>query len=176
MDASFIGPPDPREEHRNEIVVTAPCSASAEQGLISGSYILDEKRSDQYLQAIYSALPVRSLATRDLLRRLRKAGAPAYAIRFLIAEGRFWIKNDAKKEIVVWASGEPIEWTQEDGQVFDISAKANGEAISLTFRAADSERTTVYCSDGQQLVTETTIIGPLLSAPIRYRIVYNRAS
>ena len=64
----------------------------------------------------------------------------------------------------------------EDGQVFDVSAKANGEAISLTFRAADSERTIVYRSDGQQLVTETTIISPLLSTPIRYKVVYNRAS
>ena len=78
--------------------------------------------------------------------------------------------------IVVWTSGEPIEWTLEDGQVFDVSARANGEAISLTFRAPDSERTTVYRSEGQQLVTETTIISPLLSTPIRYRVVYNRAS
>src|SRR5688500_16487133 len=162
MDAPFIGPPAPREEHRNEIVVTAPCSASAEQGLISGSYILDEERSDHVMQALNSAVDAMppSIARPNFARRLRKAGAPAYAIKILIAEGRFWIKNDAKQEIVVWQSGEPIEWTQEDGQVFDVSAQANGEAISLTFRAADSERTTVYCSGGQQLVTETTIIGP----------------
>ena len=73
-------------------------------------------------------------------------------------------------------SGEPISWTLTDRQVFDVSAKASGEAISLTFRAADSERTTVYRSDGQQLVTETIITSPLLSTPIRYRVVYNRAS
>ena len=34
----------------------------------------------------------------------------------------------------------------------------------------------MYCSDGHQLVTETTIIGPLLSTPIRYRAVYNRVA
>ena len=75
---------------------------------------------------------------------------------------------------MVSTRGETIEWTLDDGQVFDVSAQANGEAISLTFRAADSERTTVYRSDGQQLITETTIISPLLSTPIRYRVVYNR--
>ena len=177
-DAPFIGPPDPREEHRNEIVVTAPCSASAEQSLISGSYILDEERSDHVTQALNSAVDAMSpsIARPSFARRLRKAGAAAYAITISIAEGRFSIKNDAKREILVWISGEPIEWTQEDGQVFDVSAQANGEAISLTFRAADSERTTVYCGDGQQLVTETTIISPLLSTPIRYKVVYNRAS
>ena len=84
--------------------------------------------------------------------------------------------GDAKAPIVVWTGGEPIEWRLDDGQIFDVSATANGEAISLTFRAPDSERTTVYRSDGQQLVTETTIISPLLSTPIRYRVVYNRAS
>jgi hypothetical protein len=87
------------------------------------------------------------------------------------------IKNDAKRKIVVSTNGETIEWTQEDGQVFDVSAQVNGEAISLTFDAIDhSKRATTYCSDGQQLVTETTIVGPLLSAPIHYRVVYNRVA
>ena len=83
-----------------------------------------------------------SVARRYFARRLRKAGAPGYAIRILLEEGRFWIKNDAKRPIVVWTGGETIEWTQEDGQVFDVSAQVNGEAISLTFAAIDhSERT-----------------------------------
>lgn len=156
------------------IQIASPGSASPPQGLISGSYILDEERSDNVSQAIESA--VAGLYNPSFARRLRKAAAPAYTIRISIAAGRFSIKYDAKPAIVVWTSGEPIEWTLEDGQVFDVSARANGEAISLTFRAADSERTTVYRSDGQQLVTETTIISPLLSTPIRYRVVYNRAS
>jgi hypothetical protein len=159
------------------ILISSPGSASPPQGLISGSYILDRERSDDVFQAIESAVAGLSNVTRPpFARRLRKAAAPAYAIRISIAAGRFSIKNDAKPLIVVWTSGEPIEWKLEDGQVFDVSAKANGEAISLTFRAADSERTTVYRSVGQQLVTETTIISPLLSTPIRYKVVYNRAS
>ena len=156
------------------ILIASPGSANPPQGLISGSYILDEERSDDVFQAIESA--VAGLSRPPFARRLRKAAAPAYAIRISIAAGRFSIKYDAKPLIVVWTSGEPIEWRLEDGQVFDVSATANGEAISLTFRAPDSERTTVYRSDGQQLVTETTIISPLLSTPIRYTVVYNRAS
>ena len=179
VDAPLIGPPDPRREPGNEIVVTAPCSASAEQGLLSGSYILDEERSDNVMDALNSAVDAMppSVARPYFARRIRKAGAPVYAIKILFEEGRFWIKNDAKRPIVVWTGGETIEWTQEDGQVFDVSAQLNREAISLTFHAIDSsERTTVYCSDGPQLVAETTIVGPLLSAPIRYRVVYNRVA
>jgi hypothetical protein len=155
------------------IQIASPGSASPSQGLISGSYILDEERSDNALQAIDSA--VAGLFRPPFARRLRKAAARPYAIRISFAAGRFSIHYDAKAPIVVWTGGEPIEWRLDDGQIFDVSATANGEAISLTFRAPDSERTTVYRSDGQQLVTETTIISPLLSTPIRYRVVYNRA-
>lgn len=154
------------------IQIASPGSASPPQGLISGSYILDEERSDDVLQAIDSA--VAGLSRPPFARRLRKAAARPYAIRISFAAGRFSIHYDAKAPIVVWTGGEPIEWRLDDGQIFDVSATANGEAISLTFRAPDSERTTVYRSDGQQLVTETTIISPLLSTPIRYRVVYNR--
>jgi len=156
------------------IQISSPGSAIPPQGLISGNYILDPERSDDVLQAIDNA--VAGLYRPPFARRLRKAAAPPYAMRISIAAGRFSIKYDAKPLIVVWTGGEPIQWTLEGGQVFDVSARANGEAISLTFRAADSERTTVYRSDGQQLVTETTIISPLLPTPIRYRVVYDRAS
>ncbi|MET0308385.1 MAG: hypothetical protein ABW023_06740 [Sphingomonas sp.] len=159
------------------ILISSSGSESSAQGLISGSYILDRGQSDDVHQAIESAVAGLSNLTRpSFARRLRKATAPAYAIRISIAAGRFSIKNDAKPLIVVWTSGEPIEWKLEDGQVFNVSAKANGEAISLTFRAADSERTTVYRSDGQQLVAETTVVSPLLTTPIRYKVVYTRAS
>lgn len=179
MNAPLIGPPDPHKVPRNEIVVTAPCSAGAEQGLLSGSYIMDEKRSDHVMDALDSAVDAipPSIYRPLFSRRLRKAAAPVYAIKILFAKGQFWIKNDAKRKIVVSTSGEAIEWTQEDGQVFDITAQVNGEAISLTFHAIDhSERITSYCSNRQQLVTETTITGPLLPAPIHYRVVYNRVA
>lgn len=157
--------------------ILASGPASPVQGAVSGNYILDRERSDDVVQAITSAIAGLPGDTRlPFARKLRKAAAPAYAIRLSIAAGRVSIKNDAKPLIVVWTSGEPIVWKLEDGQVFDVSVKADGDAISLTFRAPDSERTTVYRSDGQQLVTETRIISPLLSAPIRYKVVYNRAS
>ena len=179
MDAPLIGPPDSHQAPRNEIVVTAPCSAGAEQALLSGSYIIDEERSDRVMNALNSAVDAMppSVARPYFARRLRKAGAPVFAIKILFTEGQFWIKNDAKRKIAVSTSGETIEWTLEDGQVFDVSAQVTGEAISLTYRGIDaSERTTSYCSDGQQLVTETTILGPLLAAPIHYRVVYNRVA
>lgn len=159
------------------ILISSSGSASPVQGPVPGNYIMDREPSDDVFQTIQSALAGLPGDIRlPFARKLHKAAAPAYAIRLSIAAGRISIKNDAKPLIVVWTSGEPIKWKLEDGQVFDVSGKANGDTISLTYRAPDSERTTVYHSVGQQLVTETSITSPLLSAPIRYQVVYNRAS
>ena len=158
------------------ILISSSGSASPAQRLISGSYVQDEERSDDAFQAIESAIAGLSNAERPLARmRLRKSIATD-RIRISSSGGRVSIKYDAKTPIVVWLSGEPIKWKLVEGLVFDVSAKANGEAISLTFRGDDSERTTVYRSVGQQLVAETTIISPRLSTPISYKLVYNRAN
>lgn len=165
--------------------ISTSSSASPAQRLISGVYVLDRGQSDNVHQAIESAIAGLSSATRPLARaRLRKSNTPSEGFRISSSAGRFSIKDDDKPLIVVWISGEPTKWKLLDGQVFDVSAKADGEAVSLTFRAANSEpttvwanseRTTVYRSMGQELVAETTIIGPQLSTPIRYKLVYNRA-
>ena len=60
-----------------------------------------------------------------------------------------------------------------DRQVIDVSAKADGDAVLIKFRGTDNEKTTVYRNVGRQLVAETTITSPGLSAPISYRLVYN---
>jgi hypothetical protein len=158
------------------ILISSSGSASPAQGVVSGSYVQDRERSDDAFQAIESAIAGLSNAERPLARmRLRKSIATD-RIRISSSGGRVSIKYDAKTPIVVWLSGEPIKWKLVEGLVFDVSAKANGEAISLTFRGDDSERTTVYRSVGQQLVAETTIISPRLSTPISYKLVYNRAN
>lgn len=150
------------------------CSASPTQCLRHGVYDLDRDRSDDVQQAISSA--VAGLPNTDnFSRRLRKANTATDVIRVSSLQGRFSIKYDTRPLIVVSIGGEPIQWKLNDGQLFNVSAKANGEAVSLTFGASDSERTTVYRMVGPQFVEETTIISPKLSTPIRYKLIYNQA-
>ncbi|GEM_PF-4071185 len=158
------------------ILISSSGSASPAQDVVSGSYVRDVQRRDDAFEAIESAIAGVSNAQRPLARmRLRKSIAVT-RIRISSSGTRLSITYDAKTPIVVWIGGEPIKWKLVEGLVFDVSAKANGEAISLTFRGDDSTRTTVYRSVGQQLVEETSIISPLLSKPIVYRLVYNRAN
>lgn len=158
------------------ILISSSGSASPVQSVVAGIYVKDEERSDNAFQAIESAIADLSNAKRPLARmRLRKSIA-VNRIRVSKAESRFGIAYDAKTPIVVWIGEEPIKWKLTDGFVFDVSAKANGEAVSLTFHGDDSERTTTYRSVGQNLVEDTTIISPLLSTPIVYKLIYNRTN
>lgn len=158
------------------VLISGAGSASPAQRVVSGIYDRASERSDAAFQAIESAIAGVPDAKRPLARmRLRKSIAVS-RIRISSSGERVSIAYDAKAPIVVWMGGEPIKWKLVEGLVFDVSAKADGEAISLTFRGDDSERTTVYRSVGQQLVEETTIVSPLLSTPISYKLVYNRAN
>lgn len=156
------------------ILISSSGSASPVQGPVSGIYLLDREQSDDVHRAIARAVAVPDVTR--IAHRLRKSNTPSLGIRLSRSAGRFSIKDDVNPLIVVWISGEPVKWKLGDGQVFDVSAKANGETVSLTFRAIDSERTTVYRSVGQQLVAETILVSPRLSTPLRYKLVYNRAN
>ena len=156
------------------ILISSSGSANPARGVVSGIYVRDVQQRDDAFEAIESPIAGLSNAKRPLARmKLRKSVAAA-RIRISSSGDRFSIAYDAKTPIVVWMGGEPIKWKLVEGLVFDVSAKAGGEATFLTFRGDDSERTLVYRSVGQELVEDTTIISPLLSAPIKYTLVYNR--
>ncbi|WP_445191860.1 hypothetical protein ACT009_14985 [Sphingomonas sp. Tas61C01] len=160
------------------VAIWSPASGSASpvQGVVSGIYVLDDSRGDNAFKAIDSAVAELSNAKRPLARtRLRKSVA-VNRIRISITEGRVGIAYDAHTPIVVWIGEEPIKWKLIEELVFDVSAKVDGGAISLTFRGDDSERTTLYRSVGRDLVADTTIIIPLLAKPIIYQQVYNRTN
>lgn len=149
--------------------------ASPPQCVRAGIYVLDRERSDDVQQAITRA--VTGLPNTDYFsRRLRKANTPGDELRISNAPTRFSIKYETRPQILLSKNGEPTQWKLNDGQVFDVVAKADGEAVLLAFHAFDNERTSVYRIVGPQFVEETTIISPRLSTPIRYRLLYNQAT
>ena len=158
------------------ILISSSGSASPAQGVVSGSYIQDPERSDDADQAIDRAIAGLSNDKRPLARRRLRKSIAVNRMRISIAGSRVGIAYDAKAPIVVWIGEDPVKWKLIETLVFDVSAKANGEAISLTFLGDDSERITTYRSVGQDLVVDTTIIIPSLSTPIVYKQVFNRTN
>jgi len=156
------------------ILVSGP--ASSAQGLISGNYVLDREQSDDAVQAIESASPTPFNTNWPRVRSwLFKSAGPTDVLRMSSIAGRFSLGDGSPKPLIdVWTGGEPIKWKLNDGQVYDVSADSNGEAMLLTVRGSYGERAAVYRSVGQQLVVENTITSPGLNSPIRYKLVYNQ--
>jgi hypothetical protein len=158
------------------IVISSAGSPSPAQGVVSGIYEIDRERSEDAFQAIERAIAGLPNDKRPLARmRLRKSIAVS-RMRFSIAGSRVGIAYDDKAPFAVEMGGEPIKWKLIEELVFDVSAKANGEAISLTFRGDDSERVMTYRSVGQDLVVDTTMTSPMLSTPIVYKQIFNRTN
>jgi hypothetical protein len=158
------------------ILISGSGSASPAQGVVSGNYVRDGERSDDAFQAIESAIAGLPSETRPLARMTLRKSIAVKRMRISIAGSRVGIAYDDKAPFAVWIGGEPVKWKLIEVLVFDVSAKANGEAISLTFRGDDSERITTYRSVGQDLVADTTIISPLLTTPIVYKQIFNRTN
>ena len=158
------------------ILISSSGAARPAQGVVSGSYVLDRERSDDAFQAIESAIAGLSNAERSLARiKLRKSIA-VNRMRISIAGSRVGIAYDDKAPIVVWIGEDPVKWKLIEVLVFDVSAKADGEAISLKFRGDDSERITTYRSVGQDLVADTIITSPWLSTPVVYKQIFDRTN
>jgi hypothetical protein len=158
------------------ILISSAGSASPAHGVISGGYILDRERSDDAFKTIESAIAGLSSAKRPFARRKLLKSIAVVRMRISIAGSRVGITYDDKAPIIVWLDEDPVKWKLIESLVFDVSATAKGEAVSLKFRGDDSERITTYRSVGQDLVVDTIIISPLLSAPIVYKQIFNRTN
>ncbi|RZL85046.1 MAG: hypothetical protein EOP66_02050 [Sphingomonas sp.] len=157
------------------IVGLAHGSASLAQTLISRKYVLDRTRSSDVFHVIADAAhQPAGVGWPDLRRRLYKSSLPTDGFRITDIAGRIAISDNTPRPIIdVFAGGAAMKWKINDGQILDVSATVNGEAVIVLYRGSDYDRTTTYRNVGQQLVADTIIVGPGLSAPIRYKLVYN---
>jgi hypothetical protein len=158
------------------IVISSAGSPSPARGVASGIYEIDRERSDDVFQAIERAIAGLPNDKRPLARmRLRKSLASG-GMRISIAGSRFAIAFPERAPIVVTIGGEPVKWTLVDVLVFYVSAKADGEAISLTFRGDDIKRVATYRGVGRDLVVDSTVTSLLVSTPIVYKQVFHRTN
>lgn len=144
------------------------------QGVASGIYLRDERRSDNAFAAIDAATADLPTTDRALIRmRLRKSIAVT-RMRISVAGKRVGVLYDDKAPIVVWIGEDPVRWKLIEQLVFDVSAETSGGSVSLTFHGADSDRVTTYRSVGDEIVENTVISVPLVSKPIVYDGLFTR--
>ena len=153
-----------------------PASLGAQQSL-SGTYTLNRQASDDINAAIESAVRRMNFVTRPIARgRLRKTNAAYERVVIDYGTSQVSVTFDQRAAIVTPSNGTPIKWRREDGEQFDVSTEWENGRLEQTFSAEDGRRVNVYTLEGNTLTMEVTITSPRLSAPLRYKLVYNRAS
>jgi hypothetical protein len=160
------------------LAALAPVQGGAQQASLRGTFTLNREASDNVNQAIERAVARMNFVTRPIARgRLRRTNVPYERLVIDFDQQQVRVTRDQTAAIVTPASGTPIKWTREDGEVLDVSTAWENGRLEQTFRAEDGQRVNTYSLDASgRLNLEVTITSPRLAAPLRYKLVYNRAS
>jgi hypothetical protein len=156
-----------------------PAAAQAQESSMRGTFVIDRAHSDDVNRAIETAVARMSFVTRPIARgRLRRTNSVYNRVVINYTNAEVSTTFDQRHAIVSPANGQPVAWTREDGEKFQLSTSWENGRLVQTFRAEDGSRTNTYSisADGRTLTMHVTLRSPRLSAPLEYNLVFNRAS
>jgi len=156
-----------------------PAAADAQESSMRGTFTIDRARSDDVNRAIETAVARMSFVTRPIARgRLRRTNTVYQRVVINYTQAQVSTTFDQRRPVESPANGQPVKWTREDGEKFDLSTEWQGGRLVQTFRAEDGSRTNTYTisPDGRTLTMHVTLRSPRLSSPLEYNLVFNRAS
>ncbi|HSU12729.1 hypothetical protein [Longimicrobium sp.] len=156
-----------------------PAAANAQESTMRGTWTINRAASDDVNRAIETAVSRMSFITRPIARgRLRRTN-PVYS-RVVVNYTPQQVSTvfDARHAIESPANGQPVKWTREDGEKFDLSTEWQQGRLVQTFRAEDGSRTNTYVvsPDGHTLTMHVVLRSPKLPQPLEYKMVFNKAS
>ena len=145
---------------------------------LSGTYNFVPAQSNDVSQAIDRAVEKMNFIKRPIARsRLAKTNTPYQRIRIELGAGEAEITYDAHKPIRMPLNGQPIKWTRDDGEVFDVSAMVDGGKLLQTYKAQDGVRVNSFHVDASgSLHLQVAVSSPQLPQPVRYELVYRPTS
>ena len=141
-----------------------------------GKYALDKARSANVGKAIEEATGSMNFMSRPIARsRLAKTNTLPTNASISVAD-RVEIDLGAKP-VSVLPDGKAVPWTRPDGEVFQVSARLEGDDLVETFQGKDGSRRNTFHlqDDGKTLTLDVQVESPRLPQPVRYRLVYKRA-
>ncbi|HEV7591452.1 MAG TPA: hypothetical protein VGO40_25280 [Longimicrobium sp.] len=144
-----------------------------------GTFVVDRAHSDDINRAIETAVARMSFVTRPIARgRLRRTNTVYNRVVVNYTPAQVATTFDQRRPIESPANGQPVKWTREDGEKFDLSTQWQAGRLVQTFRAEDGSRTNTYTisPDGRTLTMHVVLRSPRLSSPLEYNLVFNRAS
>ena len=156
-----------------------PAAASAQESSMRGTFAINRQASDDVNRAIEAAVARMSFVTRPIARgRLRRTNTVYNRVVVNFTPAQVSTTFDQRHAIESPANGQPVAWTREDGEKFQLSTSWENGRLVQTFRAEDGTRTNTYSisPDGRTLTMHVVLRSPRLSGPVEYNLVFNRAS
>lgn len=154
-------------------------TAARAQTHLNGTWTLNRERSDDVRAAVENAIRGMNFVARPIARgRLRKANVAYERLVIGNAGDSVNVTYDVRAPVITPANGATVLWRREDGDEFDVNTRWEGGRLEQSFRAPGGHRVNVYSvsADGRTLTMDVTLTSPRLAAPLRYKLVFDRAS
>lgn len=168
---------------RTFCIVLVGCLAALGAGAdevsgLSGSYKSVSERSNDISQAIDKAVANMNFIKRPIARgRLSRTNFAYKQIRIELGATEAEITYDTQAPIRMPLNGEPIKWKRADGEVFDVSARLEGDKLVQTYKAEDGMRVNSFSKDASgTLLLTVEVSSPQLPQPVQYTLEYRPGS
>ena len=152
-------------------------AAGAEDPAWVGTFVSEEQTDAGIQKAIDAATADMNFLTRSVARgRLKKTNSLHKRIAITRQVVMIGVSFDERRPIEMPADGSLIKWTREDGEILDVSARAEEGRLVQTFKAEDGQRMNSFIAeDAERLTLEVQVTSPRLSKPLTYSVRYRRA-
>ena len=144
-----------------------------------GRYILISEQSDKIAEVVERTVRQFNFLIRPIARgRLQRTQVAFPSIEFQHrAEKTFVIAHENGTNIVHPRIGEPVNAVAPDGTAIRVRLNA-GPPLREIYESGEGQRENTYelLDDGRRLVVQVVIMSSRLREPLRYRLVYQRAS
>lgn len=107
---------------------------------------------------------------------LKKTNIPYQRIVISCSQSEVSITTDKRAPIRTSSSGDPKDWTREDGEKFRVSTVCKSEELQQVFQGSNGQRVNAYsiATDDKTLTMQVTITSSRLKQPLKYQLSYRR--
>jgi hypothetical protein len=160
------------------LLVGLSAAARAEDPFWVGTFVSEDQSDAGIHKEIDAATADMNFLTRSVARgRLQKTNPLYRRIAITRQTVMISVRFDERRPIEMPADGSPIKWTGVDGEIFDVSARAENGRLVQTFKAEDGQRVNSFSAeDPERMTLEVEITSPRLSKPLKYSVRYRRTA
>ena len=158
-------------------VFQLPNTSEADTPGFTGTFTLDEERSDDFTEAFEGELQEMGRFRRAIARRLiTRRGGHAEKIHIEVGDEYIILQSDERDPIRFPANGDEFTHTNEDGDEMTASAQLDGNILKISMMGDDGGSVTEYRldSEGKAIRVNRKLESDQLNNPVRFSVVYNR--